>query len=495
MPAKLTTNEREIVDKFREQAMEHPAVQWFDVGYQDFLFDSQRDLEFPCVFLQSNGVTNGDLRITNNFTLYCLDLPLMEYEADNTEFEFQSQYVDSRDTCLGIINYILGQVRGENRQLFTLRRVGSAVPDQGQLDGATGYRVNIEIEYDSILNTGFEFTPFPMVTIDAHDSTYAVNSGDITLTATVENFTGVPTLVWSSSDGGTIDPTTGVVDDADPGTFTYSVEATFGTEQATDSTQIEWNAAPTGSISQTTGLPSPAIGDTVAFTAAFTDPEGDNLTYQWQVETATPGVFEDIQGETSDVYSFTVDGQTDLTPYTDISGQGTIDAPFPGFQNPSVTNPDGTGWSGDVFTDNVDAYTEYNATFDTDHLWWFTDLDRSGVNSVIAFYADGVDHATTAPLLTYFSNFDFTLGGLNLGGATALYQAAIISDDDIVEIAAAADFSGTNGQGEAVYGFGTARTEVWIGVDEIPTTVDGGTFRVVVSDGENTTTSNELTIS
>ena len=45
------------------------------------------------------------------------------------------------------------------------------------------------------------------------------------------------------------------------------------------------NDPPSGNISQTMGATSPAIGDTVEFTSAFTDAEGDALTYQWQHST------------------------------------------------------------------------------------------------------------------------------------------------------------------------------------------------------------------
>ena len=218
----ITTNELEIVNLFRQAAMSHPAVKWFDVGYTDFLFDSQRDLEFPCVFLQSNGVTNGDLRLTSSFTLYCLDLPLTEMENCPTYFDYQPQYINSRDTTISIINYVLGEVRGPNRQKFSLRRIGPAVPDGGQLDGATGYRINIEIEYDSILAT---VAKFPFVRINQHDRRYEQNGGPITLEATTQYFDGFPTLTWSSTDGGTIDETTGVVSDADVGDFTYTVTA------------------------------------------------------------------------------------------------------------------------------------------------------------------------------------------------------------------------------------------------------------------------------
>ena len=243
----LTTNEKEIIEKFKQAAMEHPQVKWFDVGYQDFLFDSQRDLEFPCVFLQSNGVTNGDLRLTNNFTIYCLDLPLMESEADNTEFEYQEQYVDSRNTCLAIINYILGQVRGENRQLFSLRRIGPAIPDQGQLDGATGYRITVEVEYDSLLNTGFEFLPEASIEITSHAGSAEENSGDIQLGYTTEGFTGTPTIVWSSPDGGTIS-NDGLVDDGTVGEFTYQVTGTYLSQVASDTTTIAWTMATAPSV-------------------------------------------------------------------------------------------------------------------------------------------------------------------------------------------------------------------------------------------------------
>ena len=143
--------EREIIQKFVDAAQVHPSVVWSDVGRSDFLFDSQRNIQFPCFFVQPTGATSGDLTLTLNYTLYCLDLPSNEIEVDNQAFAWDTAMVDSRDKTKQILEDIVKKVTLENQQDFRIE-TSSIVQDNSQLDGAIGYRVSITIETQEFYN-------------------------------------------------------------------------------------------------------------------------------------------------------------------------------------------------------------------------------------------------------------------------------------------------------------------------------------------------------
>ena len=135
-------NEQQVIQLFVDAAKAHPSVLWSDVGTHSFLFDAQRDLIFPCLFIQPLGATVANETITHSLTLYCLDLPISDIEINNQDFEWDTNAVDSRDTTLQILKDIIGKIRVENGVLLTLE-ASDFIQDNEQLDGAAGWRVDL----------------------------------------------------------------------------------------------------------------------------------------------------------------------------------------------------------------------------------------------------------------------------------------------------------------------------------------------------------------
>ena len=135
------------------------------------------------------------------------------------------------------------------------------------------------------------------------------------------------------------------------------------------------NDPPTGNISQTMGATSPASESTVEFTAAFTDPEGDALSYQWQYQdplktfTAISDTPHSFSGDVGAGYSVsTWNGSTTLS---EVLGFTVASNSLQGFL---VV----TGFGGDVVTasiiesnttDSINLFSEGGAV--TNPLGWF----------------------------------------------------------------------------------------------------------------------------
>ena len=147
--------EQQIIQLFVDAAEAHTGLKWSDVGTSTFLFNTQRDLIFPALFIQTQGATVANETMTNTFTIYCLDLPIMEGEINNQDFEWDKRLVESRDTTLQILQDIIGKVRVENGIHLTMT-IGAFVQDNEQLDNATGWRVDLQIGHDFLTtNIGF----------------------------------------------------------------------------------------------------------------------------------------------------------------------------------------------------------------------------------------------------------------------------------------------------------------------------------------------------
>ena len=147
-------NEEQLVQLFADAARLHTGVNWFAHGAQDFTFAPQADIQFPMVFAQSTGASAGDNRITYNFTIYSLVVPLPSPELDETGFQWDDTAVEARDTALQILKDIVGRVRLQNQQDFTLTHTGWTSDGDRLIDdyNAVGWRTDITIEMDFVQN-------------------------------------------------------------------------------------------------------------------------------------------------------------------------------------------------------------------------------------------------------------------------------------------------------------------------------------------------------
>ena len=155
-------SETQLIQLFADTAQRHAAIKWFDEGPADFLFNSERNIEYPALFVQSTGAAPGDNRVTYNYTVYCVDLPALPTETDPTAFEWDSNLSDSRGVTLTALTDVVSSVRFQNQQKFILTR-DAIVPDNDSLpDGYVGYRVDISIDMDYVKdNANFPVNPAP----------------------------------------------------------------------------------------------------------------------------------------------------------------------------------------------------------------------------------------------------------------------------------------------------------------------------------------------
>ena len=145
-------DERDLITLFQNATRQHNATPYFKHGAQDFTFAPQADIQFPMVFVQSTGATAGDRRITYNFTVYALVIPLPSPELDDTGYEWDTTAVDARDTALQILKDIVGRVRLTNQQEFTLTHAGWTSDGDRLISdyNAVGWRTDITIEMDFV---------------------------------------------------------------------------------------------------------------------------------------------------------------------------------------------------------------------------------------------------------------------------------------------------------------------------------------------------------
>ena len=229
------------------------------------------------------------------------------------------------------------------------------------------------------------------------------------------------------------------------------------------------NEAPTGTIALTQGSLAPMGGDTVEFTATFTDIESDSFGYQWQMQPAADGsTFTDIAGETGATYGFTattvtvndIDSASDLSDLTDSS-----------FDSKVVLILKTTG----DFTD-------------ADAVYWAADESvPSSTDSVIAIFDTGADHRTATPLIVFragfrsspssvWNNLSSFYRDINDFDASSLSSVAVATTDPLD------------------YTIPDANIEIWIGsyssaaVPSVPAFDRPGLYRTVVTATEGNTT-------
>ena len=150
-------NEQELIQLFAQEAEDHAAINWFDQGSPEFDFTAMKDITAPLLYVQTIGATEADNRLTYTFTIYCLDLPAIESEVDNSAFAWDSNYVAARDACKAALRDVICEVKVQNKTNFTLANTGSLVSD-GDADTAfVGWRQTITITQ----NTDYDTVNFP----------------------------------------------------------------------------------------------------------------------------------------------------------------------------------------------------------------------------------------------------------------------------------------------------------------------------------------------
>ena len=145
--------ESQLIRLFASACAAHRSVEWFDYGSADFLFNNQRDLEFPAVFLQHLGAQGDDVRTTQQFNIYSIVSAPQEAEINNTAYEFNTNEVNARETARQILDDIIGEVKNKNLQRFTLTRNAYVLEDAAlRGDGGVAWRCTFEINHDTPIN-------------------------------------------------------------------------------------------------------------------------------------------------------------------------------------------------------------------------------------------------------------------------------------------------------------------------------------------------------
>ena len=146
--------EEQIINLFSQAADDHPAVRWFDFGYIEEVGDLDQwtgNVDTPAVLLSSTGITSADLRFQYGYNLYVMVIPDNERQVDHQAFEWSSADVVSRDSALQIVKDIIGEVKGNNRQAFTVN-IEEIVQDANRVSSAVGFRARFTISMDAPLN-------------------------------------------------------------------------------------------------------------------------------------------------------------------------------------------------------------------------------------------------------------------------------------------------------------------------------------------------------
>ena len=155
--------EQIIINQLRDLAEAHLAVNYFDQGSPEFNFSAMDNVTLPLVYVQTINATEADNRTTYQFTLYCLDIPAAPIETDNTAFEWDDNYVTSRDACKSTLNDLVCELKVRNLQQYTVLNTGSLIPD-GDAGDFVGWRQTVTVSFDSQYNTTDFPRPAPMQT-------------------------------------------------------------------------------------------------------------------------------------------------------------------------------------------------------------------------------------------------------------------------------------------------------------------------------------------
>ena len=159
----MNTNTKLIVDLFKAAAMDHVNINWFDYSTAEFIFNSQTNLEYPCIFLQliDSLVTDGT-REELNFTVYSLQArpDNYEYKKGDDNYAYDEQVTDERDLAFDTLRDVINKVRLQNRRTMMINQ-GTTVFDNDTFSGAVGWRQTINIVTQATYNVG---TDFPEIT-------------------------------------------------------------------------------------------------------------------------------------------------------------------------------------------------------------------------------------------------------------------------------------------------------------------------------------------
>ena len=252
------------------------------------------------------------------------------------------------------------------------------------------------------------------------------------------------------------------------------------------------NLPPSGSMSQTMGATSPAFFSDVELTASFSDPEGDNVTYQWQRMVQQRRTVQDLSG----AYDLSSDEQTVLLE----SGAGASNAGNPvllisgtqvrwGMQpapdtttattKSTLATSTNTGWgqAGEVVVLR-DANPQDAGGSSNDRLFWGASAAGVG-GGVIAFWNTGEDHRYIPPFLTLSDN---SSGSSSNYGGDDIFQHTTLTTEEITALKAIATNETTSGTSN-YYTIPEANWETWEGTQTVPYDNDVPSIMLVYADG------------
>lgn len=154
-------NEESLINLFRDQAIAHTGVNWFEAGIpQSFDSDAMQDLEVPLLYVQTISASELDQRTTYQFTLYCFDQPRPAIDVDHSAnddaalaFQWDAGDVSSRDACKDTLRDIICEIKVRNAQTMTITNTGNLVGDNATIGNLVGWRITINISFDSPYNT------------------------------------------------------------------------------------------------------------------------------------------------------------------------------------------------------------------------------------------------------------------------------------------------------------------------------------------------------
>ena len=153
----MNTTTKSIVELFQSAADDHNLVNWFDYGTGEFLFSSQRHLEYPAVFLQITGGTVVEsTREERTFTLYSMQQQPDKWDyTKDTNYEFNEARVDARDSALQVLRDIVAKVSLENQGEMIIEQ--GLITDDGLDAQVIGWRMDLTIVTDSYYNITTDF--------------------------------------------------------------------------------------------------------------------------------------------------------------------------------------------------------------------------------------------------------------------------------------------------------------------------------------------------
>lgn len=147
----LNRTEKQYAELFKTAADEHDSVNWFNYGNMEQIFAENHDLLFPAVYIQIVNATIGDGTLTRQYAIYTFDKPVIDMQVDHKAFEYDDNFVNSRDTALQILKDIVTTVKNVDRQSYTLAVTGAAQRSDKEKEGEVGWSSTFTIQQDCLI--------------------------------------------------------------------------------------------------------------------------------------------------------------------------------------------------------------------------------------------------------------------------------------------------------------------------------------------------------